>query len=101
MSDCVCTTAASGLCPVPFLNNLDVCDLELYKHPPFMWTLWYISLFGKFVYDKVKEMLDKEGGDDGHGGDDGKKKEEKKDEPVEEPEPAAEEEEEPPAEEEA
>lgn len=48
------------MCPISFLDDLDACDLENYKHPPFMWTLWYISLLGKAIYDKVVEILNRE-----------------------------------------
>lgn len=95
-----CCAKAPGLCPISFLNNLDVCDLENYKHPPFLFTLWYLALLGKAAYDKVKELLDQEGGDsNGGGGDKGGESKEKKEEEEGEPE-QQEEEAPPPAEEE-
>lgn len=80
MSDC--NPAPTALCPVGFLNDLDVCDPDNYKHPPFMFTLWYLALLGKAIYDKVIEMINSEGGDDGGGKDDGGDEAEAEEEPA-------------------
>lgn len=65
-----CNPAPTALCPVGFLNGLDICDPDNYKHPPFMFTLWYLALLGKAIYDKVMELINSEGGDGGGGGKD-------------------------------
>ncbi|KAK9887011.1 hypothetical protein WA026_019939 [Henosepilachna vigintioctopunctata] len=41
----------------------DLWDLDNYKHPPFMFTLWYIFLYGKplveIIIDGVRGLIEK------------------------------------------